>query len=365
MLDGLLVVDKPSGPSSHDVVARMRRVLGERRIGHTGTLDPLATGVLPLVVGRATRLARFISASDKSYEAAVRLGISTDTADAEGTPIGSAFNGSLPSRDDIDRALDAFRGTFLQQPPAFSAKKIGGQRSYELARGSRQLFSTDAGVLQPPLDVDARELARNARQLLSTGAGAPPPARTDPDASRQTATHSRGRLPETTRVTAFEVNLVRFDGDLVTLTIACSSGFYVRSLAHDLGEALGTGAHLEALRRTRSGGFTLSTAMPLDEAEQNRDAARAAVVPLAGMLPELPAVVLTAVGVRHAVHGRELGGGDFVGDLGLGIGDSEDKSQIPNPKSRYVRMLDPAGALVGIARPSKTPGSLHPFVVLM
>src|SRR5262245_16730769 len=132
MLDGLLVIDKPSGPSSHDVVARLRRVLDERRIGHTGTLDPLATGVLPLVLGRATRLARFMSASDKSYEAVVRLGVSTDTADKQGTAIGSAFTGTLPSREKIDRALDAFRGTFLQQPPAFSAKKIGGQRSYRM-----------------------------------------------------------------------------------------------------------------------------------------------------------------------------------------------------------------------------------------
>src|SRR5213596_25639 len=115
-MDGLLIIDKPSGPTSHDVVARVRRVLRERRVGHTGTLDPAATGVLPLVVGRATRLARFLSAGDKSYEAVVRLGVSTDSGDAEGRPIGSAFAGPLPSRDAIDRALDPFRGTFLQQP---------------------------------------------------------------------------------------------------------------------------------------------------------------------------------------------------------------------------------------------------------
>src|SRR6266702_4810998 len=113
-MDGLLVVDKPAGPTSHDVVARVRRALGERRIGHTGTLDPAATGVLPLVLGRATRLARFLSAGDKSYDAVFRLGIATDTNDAEGTPAGPAYRGPLPSRDLIDRALDAFRGTFLQ-----------------------------------------------------------------------------------------------------------------------------------------------------------------------------------------------------------------------------------------------------------
>src|SRR5262245_63562673 len=123
-MDGLLVVDKPSGPTSHDVVARMRRVLREQRIGHTGTLDPGATGVLPLVIGRATRLARFLSASDKSYEAVIRLGVATDTGDATGAPIHPRGDACLASREAIDRALDAFRGSFLQQPPAFSAKKI-------------------------------------------------------------------------------------------------------------------------------------------------------------------------------------------------------------------------------------------------
>src|SRR5262252_88967 len=136
-MDGLLIIDKPAGPTSHDVVARMRRALGERRIGHTGTLDPAATGVLPLVVGRATRLARFVGASSKSYEAVVRLGVATDTADAAGLPIGPPHDGPLPSRDAIDRALSEFRGTFLQRPPAYSAKKVAGTRSYALARASR------------------------------------------------------------------------------------------------------------------------------------------------------------------------------------------------------------------------------------
>src|SRR5262250_1793281 len=123
-MDGLLVIDKPAGPTSHDVVARVRRVLGERRIGHTGTLDPAASGVLPLVLGRATRLARFLSAGDKRYEAVVRFGVATDTYDAEGTPIGAARRGVTPPREEIDAMLRSFRGTFVQQPPAFSAKKI-------------------------------------------------------------------------------------------------------------------------------------------------------------------------------------------------------------------------------------------------
>src|SRR3954447_478494 len=133
-MDGLLIIDKPAGPTSHDIVSRMRRVLREKRIGHTGTLDPAATGVLLLVLGRATRLAQFLSASDKAYEAVVRLGFATDTADAMGEPAGPIWTGPLPSREAIEAALENFRGTFLQQPPAFSAKKIDGKRSHALAR---------------------------------------------------------------------------------------------------------------------------------------------------------------------------------------------------------------------------------------
>ena len=204
-MDGLLVIDKPPGPTSHDVVARLRRVLGECRIGHTGTLDPAASGVLPLVLGRATRLARFLSASAKAYDAVIRLGVSTDTYDAEGAPLAPPHRGPMPSRDEIDRALDAFRGTYLQQPPAFSAKKIEGKRSHRLARAASR---------------------SSAGQRSSTGAGAPPPARTDADASPQTARHSRGRfLPAPVSVTAYAVEIVGFDGDTVTLRVDCSAGF--------------------------------------------------------------------------------------------------------------------------------------------
>jgi tRNA pseudouridine55 synthase len=307
-MDGLLIIDKPAGPTSHDVVARLRRVLGERRIGHTGTLDPLATGVLPLVIGRATRLARFLSASDKSYEATVRLGFSTDTADAAGTPVGPPFSGVLPTRETIDRALDAFRGTFLQQPPAFSAKKIDGRRSYKLAR-----HDSAAAV-----------------------------------------------LPEKSQVTAIRIDVMSVDEDRVVMKVDCSAGFYIRSLADDLGRALGTGAHLERLRRTRSGDFTIADASDLATVEQDPDCARASVVPLAAILPRVPAAVLTADGVRHAVQGRDLGPADLSRDSGFGSRDSG-----PEPVPRLVRLLHPNGGLVGIAEPAHTSGLLHPFVILM
>ena len=318
-MDGLLIIDKPAGPTSHDVVSRMRRVLHERRVGHTGTLDPMATGVLLLVIGRATRLAKFLSACDKSYEAVVRLGFSTDTADAEGQPIGPAFHGPLPARDVIDAALAGFRGTFLQQPPAFSAKKIDGTRSYKLARATAR----------QALDV----------QLTPSPSDLPDP----PD------------LPALASVTAHAIDIVSVDGDFVTLRVDCSAGFYVRSLAHDLGQRLGIGGHLASLRRTRTGDFTVDQAVSLDTAEREPQHAIDAMIPPAEMLPGLASVTLTAEGVLRAVHGREL-----ATDGGSGMTTSAYARE-----AGFVRLLDQSGQLVGIAEPTEAPGILHPSVVLV
>jgi len=324
-MDGLLIVDKPAGPTSHDVVARVRRALGVRRIGHTGTLDPAATGVLPLVLGRATRLARFLSASDKAYEAVVHLGVATDTNDAEGKAAGPSYQGPLPPREAIDRALDAFRGTFLQQPPAYSAKKIDGQRSYRIAR---------------------------ARARAEGG-----------EASPETAGHGRGRpaLPAPVSVTTKAIDLIAVDGDRVTLRVECSAGFYIRALAHDLGERLGTGAHLLSLRRTRSGDVTLDQGLTLDAIERDPACAVRAVIPLSRMLLGLSSVSLTSEGVRHAVHGRDLGPGDTEKGVRPLFAADPEKGSYPF----FVRLIDPAGDLVAIAAPKGALGLLHPAVVLM
>jgi tRNA pseudouridine55 synthase len=323
-MDGLLLIDKPAGPTSHDVVARMRRVLGERRIGHTGTLDPAATGVLPLVIGRATRLARFMSASDKSYEALVRLGVRTDTADGEGQPIGDPYEGPMPSREAIDAALDAFRGSFLQQPPAFSAKRIAGKRSYALARG--------------------RIGAGSARAQTEAGSGS----------DRLLA------LPSPVTVTAHAIELMMVEAAMVALRVDCSAGFYVRSLARDLGERLGTGAHLAALRRTRSADFGLDQTVGLETAERDPRQAAAATIPLAQLLMDLSSVVLTPEGLRYAAHGRELVPSQWGRDSGCGIRGSGQSGD-----SGVVRLLDEKGDLVGLARAGSRAGSLHPFVVLV
>lgn len=304
-MDGLLVIDKPAGPTSHDVVARMRRVLGERRIGHTGTLDPNASGVLPLVVGRATRLAKFLSGGSKTYDAIVRLGIATDTYDADGSAVGAAWSGPLPSRDAIDAALGAFRGTFMQQPPAYSAKKINGERSYNLARASH-------------------------------------PARP--------AYSAHSALPAPVEVTVARLEITALSGDEVTLVVESSAGFYVRSLAHDLGTRLGTGAHLSALRRSQASGLRLEDATPLEFAEQSREDALDAMLPMESMLPQFAAVVLTDETLLKALHGRDFS----VPPL----------TALPRPVTGPVRLVDQAGQLVGIGEPTGVPGVLHPAVVL-
>lgn len=314
-MDGLLIIDKPCGPTSHDVVARVRRATGERRIGHTGTLDPAASGVLPLVLGRATRLARFLSAGDKAYDATIRLGVETDTYDAEGTPMGTPHEGPLPGRADVEQALASWRGTFLQQPPRYSAKKIDGVRSYTLAR---------AAARRPP--AEPRE----------------------------------PREPSPVSVTAHAIDLVEIDGDRLVLRVVCSAGFYVRSLAHDLGARLGVGAHLAGLRRTRSGGLTLAEAVPLDALERaledDPDAASCWLMPLSGMLAHLPAVVLTEEEALMVTHGR---------DVRRTHAETGAAAPPAAPRAPFVRLLGPAGDLLGIAESTATPGLLHPSIVLV
>ena len=315
-MDGLLAIDKPAGLTSHDVVKRVRRVLKESRVGHTGTLDPLATGVLPLVIGRATRLARFLSTSDKEYLTRIRLGFATNTGDAEGRPTSDTSLGPVPSSVAIDRALDEFRGTFLQRPPAFSAKKIAGVRSHRLARRSA---SVSASVTKTV------------------------------------------RVPDAVSVTAYAIELVELEGDTVLLYVRCSAGFYIRSLAHDLGERLGVGAHVVELRRTRSGDIALTGTVTL-EAMEHPDHGLACVqskiVPVAAMLPRLPALELTPDGACRAIHGCDVGPADFSPSA-RPLASAERPAQ-------YFRLMTGAGELAAVAeRSTTTPGFLHPFVVLV
>ena len=292
-MDGVLVIDKPQGLTSHDVVAAARRALGEKRIGHTGTLDPLATGILPLAVGRATRLVRFLTASDKDYDATIRFGATTDSYDVTGNE--TRRTDLEPSRDALLAAIQALTGDYLQPPPPVSAKKIEGRRAYRLARQGQPVALTPVPVRVP------------RAELLEFGDG-------------------RARV-----------------------ALTCSAGFYVRSFAHALGEITRTGACLEALRRTRTGEFGLDVAIPLERLRVVPDAA-ASLVALETLLARFPAVTLTEIGRAHVSHGRELSPGDY-GDGPL--------------DSPWVRLFDGTGALVALATPGHTRGSLHPSVVLI
>jgi tRNA pseudouridine55 synthase len=297
-LAGALVVDKPPGITSHDVVAAVRRALREPRAGHTGPLAPFATGVLPVLLGPATRLARFLASESKAYEARVSFTGETDTDDATGAPrSGAAVTPISPAS--LESALANFRGSYLQVPPAYSARKVAGRRAYQLARES----------VSPAL--------------------APTP------------------------VTVFTLELAAWEPPIAMLRVVCSAGFYVRALARDLGRTLGTGAHLQELRRVASGPFALRDALPLDVVLREPDAARRRVI-----APALAVAHLPAVGVGGRDLERVLHGGDVV------VAPGAERAASGQPHG-YVRLLDPGGALVGIAAPTSSPGVLHPIVVLM
>lgn len=291
-LSGALLIDKPIGPTSHDVVARARRALGERSIGHTGTLDPLATGLLVLLTGRATRLASLMTGALKTYEATVRLGFSTNTFDAAGERQ-AIDHGIAPAAIDdaaVDDVIEAMRQQRSQTPPAFSAKQVGGVRAYKLARRN------EAPVLQP-VDVCVYAMAWR-----------------------------------------------RAEPDVLHVTLTCSAGYYVRAMAQEIGERLGCGAHLEALRRTRVGAFDVADAVPLDVLQRDEaGAAVARLMPMEALLPEMPAVALDEAGAVRAGHGNLIAG-------------------VPPGEAPRYRLLGPEGGLVAIADAS--PAGLKPFIVL-
>ena len=296
LADGALVIDKPPGPSSHDIVSAVRRALGGVKVGHTGTLDPLATGVLPLLIGRATRLAQFLSSATKTYTAQVQFGWGTDTYDSAGEPTGPPTPATVDRRT-LESALGQFRGTFAQQPPAYSAKKVGGHRAYALARASR------AVTLDPVM------------------------------------------------VTVHDLRLVDLEGAKATVEITSSAGFYVRSLAHDLGAALGTAAHLTGLRRTRSGEFDLSQAVPFGRVLDAPDRALDRMVPAGALLGHLEGCRLSDEGVRWVHHGRDI----------------EPRLLLDPPRGDaggVVRLLDSDGTLVALGVVQAVSGVLHPVVVL-
>jgi tRNA pseudouridine55 synthase len=293
-VDGVIVVDKPEGLTSHDVVNRMRRLANTRKVGHLGTLDPMATGVLPLVLGRATRLAQFFSSGEKTYDARVQFGWATDTYDREGSAISEAITPSF-TREELEAVLAGFRGTILQTPPPYSAKKVAGTPAYRLAR-------KHIAVELTPVQVQV-----------------------------------------------FALDLLEFDGTTARICLRCSAGTYLRAIAHDLGQQLGCGAFLTALRRTKSGEFEEANARTLETLE---DLARAgafdqALIPATRVLPEIPNATVDALTAWQIRHGKDFRLSPFAEWAG----------------AKYVKAVSPEGDLIAIGE-ARLPNLYHPVLVL-
>jgi tRNA pseudouridine55 synthase len=301
--EGLLVIDKPAGLTSHDVVQKVRRLLDLRRVGHGGTLDPDATGVLLVAVGQATRFFPYLSKEDKVYEGSIRLGFATDTYDASGRPAsGECLD--FPGPERLEIAMKSFEGEILQVPPPYSAKKLAGKPVYKLARANKE-FSLK---------------------------------------------------PSAVRVERFRP--VGFRPPLVEFEARCSSGTYIRSLAHDLGRLLGCGAHLATLRRTSVGPYALRDAIPLGALEEaaSRGEAGALLIPLELLLPGVPAAVVrpeAEVRVRNGLHLEP----DHLAAAGPGA------PAVPGDAPLF-RVLSASGALLALARPSPGGDRILPFLVL-
>lgn len=304
-MNGLLIIDKPAGLTSHDVVSRVRHILHERRVGHTGTLDPFATGVLVVLVGRATRLAKFFSGADKEYDAIVRLGYATETGDRTGAPLSAPNAIAGWSEAEIESALEDFRGNIEQVPPMYSAKKIAGRRLYELARRGEE-------VERKPVQVCIHEFT---------------PIRPDGELMR-----------------------VNHDGTFdFHAHVRCSSGTYVRTLAEDLGKRLHVGAHLAELRRTGVGPFSLVNAITLDELKTRftEEALGTVLVPPGSALSFMPFVHLTGDEARKAQNG-----------MGVVV------TQAEWPDGTHVRMFDQQGELIAVGDYVANEKRLHPRVVI-
>jgi tRNA pseudouridine55 synthase len=293
-LCGVLVLDKPAGWTSHDAVNKMRRIAGTKKIGHLGTLDPLATGVLPLVIGKATRLAQFFTKDRKSYEAVIRFGHSTFTYDREGDATSETRDITL-SADEMRPLLERFRGKLSQMPPPVSAKKIDGVPAYKLARQAKP-------VELNPVDIEV-----------------------------------------------FSLEVLDMNGPDLRIAIECSAGTYVRSIAHDLGQALGCGAYVQELRRTRSGDFTLPEARTLEDlaalaADGNFEKA---LIGGPNLLPQFPNEVVDAITEAQIRQGRDFRTSPFR----------------VTRDSKYVKALTREGHLLAIGE-FVLPNLYHPALVL-
>jgi tRNA pseudouridine55 synthase len=298
-MDGLIVIDKPRGCTSHDVVLKIRRLSQIRKVGHCGTLDPNATGVLLIAVGRAVRFFPYLSKQNKTYEGRIRLGFSTDSYDASGNPT-SEEKHELPPESLLAEAIGKIRGEILQLPPPYSAKKINGKPMYRLARAQRDFV----------------------------------------------------RKPS--RVEVHQFRLVHYAPPFLDFEAVCSSGTYVRSLAHDLGEGLGCGAHILELRRTASGPYSIRSAKTIPELEESGRLFEA-LIPLEELLPEWPRISLRSEDEIRIRNGNPIPSGPFHESL---------PQDFPPAASPRLRLFDSTGRLLALATLSSEKDRLLPFLVI-
>jgi tRNA pseudouridine55 synthase len=303
-VSGVLVIDKPAGITSHDVVARVRKILHQRQVGHFGTLDPFATGVLPISVGKATRFAQFYLKSRKAYEGVVRFGFSTDTYDATGEPSSQAIPVTLTAPE-LETQFREFTGRRLQTPPPYSAKRVGGVRAYELARQHK------------PVNLAPVEVEIYALELLS------------------------------------------LEGEQVRFAVECSGGTYVRSLAHDLGQRLGFGAHLAQLRRTAVAEFSQSRAVTLERLQEavNEGNLDSCLVRLEALLPDCPELLVRGREESSVRHGHTF---ELPQALRPGRGGAPGHAPVVN----LLKILGAERRLIAVAR--HVSGAVyHPHLVLV
>ena len=307
MNNGILIIDKPVGLTSHDVVSRLRRILKTKSIGHTGTLDPFATGVLVMLIGKATRLARFLDKDEKEYQALVRFGFETETGDLTGEIRSGVSNPGSLTLSDIEKILPEFRGEILQTPPMYSAKKIEGKKLYELARKGIEIERKAVNVSISKLEIAAANFENEA---ISDG---------------------------------YETRDLR-------LNVACTAGTYIRVLAEDIGKKVGIGAHLAELRRVRAGKFDLEKAITIEELEEiaGKPALSDVVIPMSSAVSHLPEVVLDPEEIEKTRNGVKY------------------KFEDPNLADRQpVRMLTVAGELAAIGFFDSAEKYIQPKVVLL
>ncbi len=300
-MNGILIIDKPSGITSHDVVYKVRRILKTKRVGHTGTLDPFATGVMVVLVGQATRLAQFLDKDEKEYKATVRFGFETDTGDLTGSPTTQVSGHTRISIDDVAATLDSFRGRIEQVPPMYSAKKVDGKKLYELARKGETIERQPVSVNISKLEIGEKPTQND----LEPG--------------------------------TWELGL----------TVACSAGTYIRTLAEGIGRKIGVGAHLTELRRTAAGKFSITEAVTLEHLAAKDDPVQT-LIPMETAVLHLPKIVLNeerAAKTRNGLSTR-------VFETGFTDGEP-------------IRMLDEGEKLIAIGYFNAAENVVQPKVVLV